>query len=53
MYDNDSRYDDEAYWQYLIELSKSIQDSDMQYADTKELEVTHKDGVFQEAICRV
>ena len=53
MYDNDSRYDDEAYWQYLIELSKSIQNSDMKYATTKEQEATHTDGGLQEVICRV
>ena len=53
MNDNNQLYDEEAYWQYLIELSKSIQEEDIQYADTKEQEATHTDGVLQEAICRV
>ena len=53
MNDNNQLYDEEAYWQYLMELGKCIQESDVQYATTKELEETHTDGVLQEAICRV
>lgn len=43
MYNCES-FDNEAYWQYLMELCESISQDDMQYADTEVLEVTDKDG---------